>query len=177
MHDLLQSTLGGGISINTLLRPRLWPALADLTQLELFVLNLVINARDAMRDCGSVTIETANATLGPPDQPEEPPAGDYVMIAVTDTGSGMTKEVLAKALEPFFTTKEIGKGSGLGLSQVLGFAKQSGGGMRIDTRVGEGTSIKVYLPRALQDSVSDAPVAMVGFASGNAKKRDNFVGR
>ena len=95
MRDLLQSTLGGGISINTLLRPRLWPALADLTQLELVVLNLVINARDAMRDCGSVTIETANSTLGPPGQPEEPPAGDYVMIAVTDTGSGMTKEVLA----------------------------------------------------------------------------------
>jgi signal transduction histidine kinase/CheY-like chemotaxis protein len=169
MRDLLQSTLGGGISINTLLRPRLWPALADLTQLELVVLNLVINARDAMRDCGSVTIETANATLGPPDQPEEPPAGDYVMIAVKDTGSGMTKEVLAKALEPFFTTKEIGKGSGLGLSQVLGFAKQSSGGMRIDTRVGEGTSIEVYLPRALQDSVSEAPVATIGFASGKRR--------
>ena len=89
-----------------------------------------------------------NANVGPPEKPEEPPAGDYVMIAVTDTGSGMTKEVLAKAFEPFFTTKEIGKGSGLGLSQVLGFAKQSGGGMRIETRVGEGTSIKVYLPRA-----------------------------
>jgi CheY-like chemotaxis protein len=170
MHDLLQSTLGGGISINTLLRPRLWPALADLTQLELVVLNLVINARDAMCDCGSVTIETANATLGPPGQPEEPPAGDYVMIAVKDTGSGMTKEVLAKAFEPFFTTKEIGKGSGLGLSQVLGFAKQSGGGMRIDTRVGEGTSIKVYLPRALQDSVSEAPVAIVGFPSGSRRR-------
>jgi CheY-like chemotaxis protein len=122
-----------------------------------------------MRDCGSVRIETANATLGPPGQPEEPPAGDYVMIAVTDTGSGMTKEVLAKALEPFFTTKEIGKGSGLGLSQVLGFAKQSSGGMRIDTRVGEGTSIEVYLPRALQDSVSEAPVATIGFASGKRR--------
>jgi Response regulator receiver domain/Histidine kinase-, DNA gyrase B-, and HSP90-like ATPase len=91
------------------------------------------------------------------------------MIAVTDTGSGMTQEVLAKAFEPFFTTKETGKGSGLGLSQVLGFAKQTGGGMRIDTRVGEGTSIKVYLPRALQDSASLAPVAMVGVASGNRR--------
>ena len=91
------------------------------------------------------------------------------MIAVTDTGSGMTQEVLAKAFEPFFTTKETGKGSGLGLSQVLGFAKQTGGGMRIDTRVGEGTSIKVYLARALQDSASLAPVAMVGVASGNRR--------
>ena len=91
------------------------------------------------------------------------------MIAVTDTGSGMTKEVLAKAFEPFFTTKEIGKGSGLGLSQVLGFAKQSGGGMRIDTRVGEGTSVKVYLPRARGNFSSEAAVARVGAAPANAR--------
>ena len=151
MHDLLQSTLGGGIAINTEFGAGLWPALADPTQIELVILNLVINARDAMEGRGSVTIATANAKIGLPDKPEEPPAGDYVMIAVTDTGSGMTTEVLAKAFEPFFTTKEIGKGSGLGLSQVLGFAKQSGGGMRIETRVGEGTSVKIYLPRALDD--------------------------
>src|SRR6202044_1616372 len=85
-------------------------------------------------------------------------AGDYVMVAVSDNGSGMTKEVRAKAFEPFFTTKEIGKGSGLGLSQVLGFAKQSGGGIRIDTRVGEGTSVKVYLPRASENSDSEVSV-------------------
>lgn len=155
MNDLLQSTLGGGIAINTVFGSGLWPALADPHQIELVVLNLVINARDAMQDRGTVTIETANAKIGPPEKPEEPPAGDYVMIAVTDTGSGMTKEVLAKAFEPFFTTKEIGKGSGLGLSQVLGFAKQSGGGMRIETRVGEGTSVKIYLPRAPDDSISE----------------------
>ena len=152
MHNLLQSTLGGGISINTVLRPGIWHALADPTQIELVVLNLVINARDAMNDRGNVTIETANAKIGPPEKPEEPPAGDHVMIAVADTGSGMTKEVLTQAFEPFFTTKEIGKGSGLGLSQVLGFAKQSGGGMRIETRVGEGTSVRVYLPRAAENS-------------------------
>jgi len=156
MHDLLQSTLGGGIAINTVFGTALWPALADPAQIELVVLNLVINARDAMQDRGTVTIETANATIGLPEKPEEPAAGDYVMIAVTDTGSGMTKEVLAKAFEPFFTTKEIGKGSGLGLSQVLGFAKQSGGGMRIETRVGEGTSVKIYLPRAPDDSISQS---------------------
>jgi signal transduction histidine kinase len=156
MHDLLQSTLGGGIAINTVFAPGLWPALADPAQIELVVLNLVIIARDAMQDRGTVTIETANAKIGPPEKPEEPGAGDYVTIAVTDTGSGMTKEVLAKAFEPFFTTKEIGKGSGLGLSQVLGFAKQSGGGMRIETRVGEGTSVKIYLPRAPDKSISKA---------------------
>jgi signal transduction histidine kinase/CheY-like chemotaxis protein len=168
MHNLLQSTLGGGIGINTVLRPGTWHALADPAQIELVVLNLVINARDAMEDRGNVTIETANAKVGPPERPEEPPAGDYVMIAVTDTGSGMTKEVLAKAFEPFFTTKEIGKGSGLGLSQVLGFAKQSGGGMRIETRVGEGTSVKVYLPRA-ENFGSEATVVPVGAARSNRK--------
>jgi signal transduction histidine kinase len=153
MHDLLQSTIGGGIVINTLFRSDLWLALADPTQIELVVLNLVINARDAMQADGRITIETANARLGAPQEPEEPAAGEYVMIAVTDTGSGMTKDIVAKVFEPFFTTKEIGKGSGLGLSQVLGFAKQSGGGVRIDTRVGEGTSVKVYLPRAPDESV------------------------
>lgn len=169
MNNLLQSTLGGGISINTVLRPGIWHALADPTQIELVVLNLVINARDAMNDRGNVTIETANAKIGPPEKPEEPPAGDYVMIAVTDTGSGMTKEVLTKAFEPFFTTKEIGKGSGLGLSQVLGFAKQSGGGMRIETRVGEGTSVKVYLPRAAENSDSEVSVATVGVTQNQRK--------
>jgi signal transduction histidine kinase len=153
MHDLLQSTLGGGITINTQFKPGLWPALADPTQIELVVLNLVINARDAMANEGTITIETSNAKVASPENPEEPAPGDYVMIGVRDTGSGMTREVLAKAFEPFFTTKEIGKGSGLGLSQVLGFAKQSGGGIRIDTRVGEGTSVKVYLPRAAEKSV------------------------
>ena len=159
MKGLLQSTLGGSITIDTLLRPGLWPALADPAQIELVVLNLAINSRDAMRHGGSVTIETSNVTLGSPQRPEEPPPGDYVMIAVTDTGTGMTKAVLARAFEPFFTTKEIGKGSGLGLSQALGFAKQSGGGMQIETRVGEGTSIKIYLPRAAKHSVSDSSIA------------------
>jgi signal transduction histidine kinase len=169
MHNLLQSTLGGGISINTVLRRGIWHALADPTQIELVVLNLVINARDAMKDRGNVTIETANAKIGPPEKPEEPPAGDYVMIAVADTGSGMTKEVLAQAFEPFFTTKEIGKGSGLGLSQVLGFAKQSGGGMRIETRVGEGTSVRVYLPRAAENLDSEVSVVTVGVTQSQRK--------
>jgi signal transduction histidine kinase/CheY-like chemotaxis protein len=155
MHDLLRSSLGGGIAINMQLRSAIWPALADPSQIELIVLNLVINARDAMANEGRVTIETFNAKVGSPERPEEPDAGEYVVIGVTDTGSGMTKEVLAKAFEPFFTTKEIGKGSGLGLSQVLGFAKQSGGGIRIESRPGEGTSVKVYLPRAAEMFVVD----------------------
>jgi signal transduction histidine kinase/CheY-like chemotaxis protein len=169
MNSLLQSTLGGGIRINTVFRPEIWHALADPTQIELVVLNLVINARDAMDDRGNVTIETANAKVGPPEKPEEPPAGDYIMIAVTDTGSGMTKEVLAKAFEPFFTTKEIGKGSGLGLSQVLGFAKQSNGGMRIETRLGEGTSVKVYLPRAAENSNTEVSVVTTGVTQSRRK--------
>jgi CheY-like chemotaxis protein len=97
---------------------------------------------------GRLTVETSNVTLGPAHRPEEPPEGDYVMISVGDTGSGMPPDVVAKCFEPFFTTKDIGKGSGLGLSQVLGFAQQSGGGVRIDTRLGQGTTVKVYLPRA-----------------------------
>ena len=148
MRDLLQSTMGGSVRLETVLHPNLWAAMIDPTQIELVILNLAINARDAMDVGGGLAIETANVTLGPSRRPEEPGEGDYVMLAVSDTGSGMTDEVLAKAFEPFFTTKEVGKGSGLGLSQVFGLARQSGGGVRIDTKVGEGTSVKVYLPRA-----------------------------
>jgi signal transduction histidine kinase/CheY-like chemotaxis protein len=148
MRDLLQSTMGGSIRIETELGDDLWPALVDLTQLELAVLNLSINARDAMEMGGRLSVGTANVELGPAFYPEEPPAGDYVAVHVTDTGVGMSKDVRSKAFEPFFTTKEIGKGSGLGLSQVLGFAKQSGGGVRIRSDPGEGTSIEIFLPRA-----------------------------
>jgi CheY-like chemotaxis protein len=156
MHDLLQSTMGGSIGIDTRLQPDLWPAMIDPTQIELVILNLAINARDAMQVGGGLTVETANVTLGPPVRPEEPTAGEYVMVAVSDTGSGMTEEVLSKVFEPFFTTKEVGKGSGLGLSQVFGLAKQSGGGVRIDSRPNEGTSVKIYLPRAGAEPRVDA---------------------
>jgi signal transduction histidine kinase len=148
MRDMIQSTMGGSIRIDVKLRRDLWPALADPTQLELAVLNLAINARDAMQVGGSLRVETSNVTLPEPAAPEEPPAGDYVSICVCDTGTGMTPEVRAKIFEPFFTTKEVGKGSGLGLSQILGFAKQSGGGVRIDSIVGEGTTVHIFLPRA-----------------------------
>jgi PAS domain S-box-containing protein len=165
MHDLLQSTMGGSVRIETVLDPELWTAMIDPTQIELVILNLAINARDAMAVGGSLRVETANVSLGEPQRPEEPPAGEYVMVAVTDTGSGMTPEVLAKVFEPFFTTKEVGKGSGLGLSQVFGLAKQSGGGVDIESAPGSGTSVKVYLPRAflrpavVADTAVDAPDA------------------
>jgi signal transduction histidine kinase len=148
MRDLLQSTMGGTTSIVTRLKRGLWSAMVDSTQLELAVLNLAINARDAMEVGGTLIVETENTTLGSPCFPEEPPAGEYVCVKVSDTGTGMTDAVRAKVFEPFFTTKEIGKGSGLGLSQVLGFAKQSGGGVRIDSRTGEGTTVQIFLPRA-----------------------------
>jgi signal transduction histidine kinase len=164
MRDLLQSTMGGSIRIDTRLVDGLWPAMVDPTQLELAVLNLAINARDAMEVGGNLAVETANVTLGPPTLPEDPPAGDYVAICVSDTGTGMTHEVRQKVFEPFFTTKEIGKGSGLGLSQVLGFAKQSGGGVRIASQPGKGTSVTVYLPRTQIQPSGMELSRMVGMA-------------
>ena len=121
----------------------------DPTQIELVILNLAINARDAMEVGGALTVETANVDPGRrPSGPRSRRPGTMSMVAVTDTGSGMTDDVLAKVFEPFFTTKEVGKGSGLGPPQVFGLAKQSGGGVRIDHAPGEGASVKVYLPRA-----------------------------
>ena len=151
MRDLMQSTIGGSIEIETKLQGGLWPALADPAQLELAVFNLAINARDAMEVGGRLTVSTGNVTLGRPRHPEEPAAGDYVEVCVADTGTGMNDEVRRKAFEPFFTTKEIGKGSGLGLSQVLGFAQQSQGGVRIESGPGRGTAVHIYLPRARSD--------------------------
>jgi CheY-like chemotaxis protein len=158
MRDLLQSTMGGSIHISTYLRRELWPALVDPTQLELALLNLAINARDAMPVGGTLRVETENATLGVAVHPEEPPAGDYVGVCVTDTGTGMSPDVRASVFEPFFTTKGPA-GSGLGLSQVLGFAKQSGGGVRIESRVGGGTSVHIYLPRAEGQRAEPGPAA------------------
>jgi signal transduction histidine kinase len=148
MRDLVQSTIGGSFRIETELAEDLWLALVDPTQLDIAVLNLAINARDAMPIGGTLRVSTSNVRVGPPSTPEEPAAGEYVCICVSDTGSGMPAEIRSKVFEPFFTTKDIGKGSGLGLSQVLGFAKQSGGGVRIDSEPGKGTSVHIYLPRA-----------------------------
>ena len=175
MRDLLQSTMGGSVRIEIVLHEGLWPALVDPTQIELIILNLAINARDAMEVGGSLTVETANVVLAEgARRPEEPPAGEYVAVTVSDTGSGMAPDVLARVFEPFFTTKAVGKGSGLGLSQVLGFAQQSGGGVRIDTRVGEGSSVKVFLPKAAAPAVGARP-AEPRFASSAAAGRAGVI--
>jgi signal transduction histidine kinase/ActR/RegA family two-component response regulator len=148
MQDLLRSALGSTIQVETRPAADLWPAMVDATQIELVVLNLTINARDAMPRGGVLYIETANAAVGPPQGRGEPAEGAYVSITVRDSGTGMTAEVRARAFEPFFTTKAPGSGSGLGLSQVYGTARQSGGGVRIDSTPGDGTSVTIYLPRA-----------------------------
>jgi signal transduction histidine kinase len=130
-------------------------ALTDANQLESAVLNLAINARDAMPDGGRLTIETTNVHLDEAyaSLQEDVAPGDYVVIGVSDTGKGMPADVVAKAIDPFFTTKPVGEGTGLGLSMVYGFAKQTRGHLRIYSEVGHGTPIKLYLPRALQDAV------------------------
>ncbi len=166
MSELLRRTLGEQVSIETVLAGGLWAVLADPSQLENSLLNLAVNARDAMPDGGRITIETSNTHLDDAyaARHAEVAPGQYVMIAVTDNGPGMTPEVLAKAFEPFFTTKPVGKGTGLGLSQVFGFVKQSKGHIKIYSEPGEGTSIKIYLPRTRTDAVdakADAPKELV----------------
>jgi signal transduction histidine kinase len=159
MSNLLQTSVGTAIGVETRMQQGLWLVLADPNQIELVLLNLAINARDAMSRGGTLTMETRNVTLCGTNRPEDLAAGEYAVVSVSDTGTGMSDEVRAKAFEPFFTTKEIGKGSGLGLSMVLGVARQSGGDVRITSRVPEGTSIEVYLPRADSRVSSDREAA------------------
>jgi signal transduction histidine kinase len=149
MSELLIATLGGTIQLRTALADDLWPALVDPTQIESVILNLALNARDAMRSGGVLTLETFSTVIdNGPLRSEGLAPGQYVGLVVKDTGIGIPADVLPHVFEPFFTTKEPGKGSGLGLSQVFGFSKQSGGGVQVETRPGEGTSVKVFLPRA-----------------------------
>ncbi|MFF7064530.1 response regulator [Pseudomonas sp. NPDC008258] len=159
LEELLRRTLGGNVSVRLDLDQALWQALTDPTQTEMIILNLAINARDAMPEGGQLTLTTRNTRIDAhPQRPEDPDPGEYVMLSICDTGCGMSEDVLAKVFEPFFTTKDIGKGSGLGLAQVFGFAKQSGGGVRIDTTPGLGTQVAVYLP-AVKDQAVSEPVA------------------
>jgi CheY-like chemotaxis protein len=146
MRDLLDRTLRGDVHVETQFAPDLWPASVDPAELELVLLNLCVNARDAMPQGGTITVSAENA----PAFVQGDLRGDFVRLAVADTGSGMTPEIMAKAFEPFFTTKEIGKGSGLGLPQVHGFAKQSGGSVAIASTLGAGTTITLLLPRSAQ---------------------------
>jgi nitrogen-specific signal transduction histidine kinase/CheY-like chemotaxis protein len=147
---LLRPTLGEHIEIQSELADETWPAMVDPNQLTTAVINLSLNARDAMPTGGKLTLETRNVYLDETyaGMHSEVAAGNYTMIAVSDTGKGIAPENLEKVFEPFFTTKEIGKGTGLGLSMVFGFIKQSGGHLKIYSEVGHGTSVKLYLPRA-----------------------------
>nr|QQZ50239.1 hypothetical protein JKL49_00350 [Phenylobacterium glaciei] len=139
------------------LAPDAWPAFGDAGQLENAVLNLAINARDAMPSGGKLTIETANTHLdiGYASRHEDLKPGDYTVLSVSDTGVGMTAEVIAKAFDPFFTTKPIGQGTGLGLSMIYGFARQSGGHARIYSEVGQGSTVRLYLPRFIGEAQVD----------------------
>jgi len=172
LEDLLRRTKGEHIELKLQLAEDVWPVSTDVSQLENALLNLVINARDAMPDGGELCIETANVYLDSSDISTLEPvkAGDYLMIAVSDNGTGMTPKVLAKAFDPFFTTKPIGQGTGLGLSMIYGFAQQSGGHVSLFSLPGQGTSVRLYLPRlhavaeedVLSPVITEAPPAIAG---------------
>jgi PAS domain S-box-containing protein len=150
LDDLLRRALGETVEIESVVAGGLWNTIADPHQLENVILNLAINARDAMPDGGKLTLELANATLGDEYVLSLPdvPAGQYVMLTVTDTGTGMSREVMERAFDPFFSTKPEGLGTGLGLSMAYGFVKQSGGHIRLYSEVGQGTTVRIYLPRS-----------------------------
>lgn len=165
MSDLIRRTLGEQVEIETVLGGGLWLTLVDPNQLENAILNLAVNARDAMPDGGRLTIETGNAHLDElyAASADGVQVGQYVLLAVSDTGSGMSPDISARAFEPFFTTKDAGHGTGLGLSQVYGFVKQSGGHVKIYSEIGHGTTVKIYLPRLMaeeEEAVSLEQVAM-----------------
>ena len=153
MHSLFVGTMGEDIAVHVDLPPRLWPVLCDANQLENALLNLAINARDAMPDGGTFTLAANNRALGVQDAADhgDLPAGDYVAITVTDTGTGISAELRERVFEPFFTTKPLGQGTGLGLSQLYGFVKQSNGHVQLDSTVGLGTRFTLWLPRAAEE--------------------------
>ena len=153
MEDLLRRTVGEQVSIETRSPPDVWPAWCDANQLEIALLNLAVNARDAMPDGGRITIAASNAHLGEDEVPHGVKPGDYVLLCVSDTGIGMPPNVIARAFDPFYTTKPIGQGTGLGLSQVYGFVSQSHGFVRIESTPGEGTTVRLYLPRCRTERI------------------------
>ena len=177
MADLLQRSLGELICLEIVASPGLWRIEADPNQLESAILNLALNSHDAMPDGGKLTIETANAQLDEnyAAQQAEVPPGHYVMIAVTDTGTGMPKEVLQRAFEPFYTTKDVGKGSGLGLSMIYGFVKQSGGHVKIYSEAAEGTTVKIYLPRVLREGAVEEDAQLAGGVEASPRQETILV--
>lgn len=163
MSELMRRSLGEQVAIRTALGQDLWPVHVDPNQLESVLLNLAVNARDAMPDGGQLTISTRNASLAETAQ-HDIPAGDHVLISVRDTGTGMSQTVMDQAFEPFFTTKDIGHGTGLGLSQAYGFIKQSGGHVKLESKLGQGTTVSLYLPRLDDPQVQDTVKAQRGDA-------------
>jgi signal transduction histidine kinase/ActR/RegA family two-component response regulator len=156
MTEMLRRSIGPSVEIRHALASELWPVLIDTGQIETALLNVALNARDALPSGGMVLIETANINATSEELPEEVARQDCVLVSVRDTGTGMSSEVLERAFEPFFTTKEVGKGTGLGLSMVFGVVRQSGGTVRIRSRLREGTTVQIYLPRAIETAASTA---------------------
>jgi PAS domain S-box-containing protein len=156
--ELLAHTLGGLVHIEWETDDSLWPAFADEAQLELALMNLIINARDAMPDGGTIAVSGRNMSLAA-DNVMALDEGDYIVLTVADTGCGIAPDIVERVLEPFFTTKEVGKGTGLGLSMVYGFAQQSNGALRIDSKEGEGTNVELWLPRAPAGEAAGPPEA------------------
>jgi signal transduction histidine kinase/CheY-like chemotaxis protein len=157
MSDLLRRTLGENIEIVTAIEPGLWPAFADLNQLDNAILNIAINARDAMEGRGRLTISASNCQIAGRNQDPEVAPGDYVLLSIADTGKGIEQDILDRVFEPFFSTKPTGQGTGLGLSQVYGFVKQTGGAVRIESAPMKGTTVKIYLPRAQNEDTVESP--------------------
>jgi CheY-like chemotaxis protein len=172
MSDLLRRSLGESIRIETVAAPALWTTQADANQLENAILNLAVNARDAMPKGGRLIIETDNVHLDEAYAAQNPgvPAGPYVLVALTDTGSGMPPDVAAKAFDPFFTTKPVGQGTGLGLSQVYGFVRQSGGHVAIYSEPDRGTTVRLYLPRHFGDAAEMERVTPTMLPEGSARE-------
>ncbi|MDK9721607.1 MAG: MASE4 domain-containing protein [Rhodospirillales bacterium] len=171
MFKLLHRSLGERVEIRLALAPMVWPVKIDPTQFETSIVNLSLNARDAMTDGGKLTIETKNVVLDNDyaSHHEELKPGEYVMLAISDTGSGMTSEILSRVFDPFFTTKPVGRGTGLGLSMVYGFMKQSGGHTNIYSEPGKGTTVRLYLPRQLEEK----KVPAVAEEQANTRKISN----
>jgi CheY-like chemotaxis protein len=170
MSELLRRTIGEAIAIETVLAGGLWRTMADPNHLESALLNLAVNARDAMPDGGKLTIETGNSYLDEAYalRHQDVIPGQYVMIAVSDTGTGMSKDTMERVFEPFFTTKGIGQGTGLGLSQVYGFIKQSSGHIKIYSEPGQGTVVKLYLPRLIGEGQLDREEALPAVPDGGS---------
>jgi CheY-like chemotaxis protein/two-component sensor histidine kinase len=153
IHEVLSSGVGRNVSLVIDISPDVWPVTADVGELEIALVNLVVNARDALPDGGAVTITTSNVRL---DEDDNVRAGDYVAITVVDTGVGIPADIIASVFDPFFTTKPVGKGTGLGLSQVHGFAHQAGGTVKVASEFGKGTAFTIYLPRESNASIKES---------------------